>query len=74
MVFTQLNYIQTPKIQIFFLRNVGHAFLLHLHISKKALELRVTQQTWQYPKFRMPQLRKLVIIEKNKKEQKVESL
>lgn len=45
--FTPLNYIQTFKIQIFF-RNVGHALLLHIHILKKALELRVTQQTWQY--------------------------
>lgn len=34
--FTPLNYIQTLKIQIFS-RNVGHAFLLHLHISKKPL-------------------------------------
>lgn len=41
MVFTPLNYIQTFKIP-FFSRNVGHAFLLHLHISKKALELSVT--------------------------------
>lgn len=27
-------------------------FYLHLHILKKALELRVTQQTWRYPKLK----------------------
>lgn len=34
--FTPLNYIQTLRIQIFFFRNVGHAFLLHLHIIEKS--------------------------------------
>lgn len=34
--FTPLNYIQTLRIQIFFSRNVGHAFLLHLHIIEKS--------------------------------------
>lgn len=68
VVFTPLNYIQTFKIQIFFflLRNVGHAFLLNLHILREALELRVTQQTWQDPKFKYVTALNTSIIEKQR--------
>lgn len=67
VVFTPLNYIQTFKIQIFFfLRNVGHAFLLNLHILREALELRVTQQTWQDPKFKYATALSTSIIEKQR--------
>lgn len=68
IVFTPLNYIQTFKIQIyfFFLRNVGHAFLPHLHMLREALELRVTQQTWQDPKCKYATALKTSIIEKQR--------
>lgn len=31
-----------------------HFYSIYI-LSKKALELRVTEQTWQYPKSKMPQ-------------------
>lgn len=58
VVFTPFKLHSNPlRYRFFFFpsRNVGHAFLLHLHISKEALEPRVTQQSWQYPKkLQMP--------------------
>lgn len=65
--FTPLNYIQTLRIQMFFSGMLDMHFYSIYILLKKALELRVTEQTWQYPKSKMPQhWKKKAFVEKQK--------